>query len=103
MTCFSRLVENRWWIGINKARAQFLSSLGGMPSIPIALETSSDSRAFSTSSWDIEILAIDIGGGGRVSIGGRQYELVVKTEWKNLLKRDALSKSEEANNVLNWT
>ena len=36
----------------NKARAQFLSSLGGMPSIPIALETSSYSRAFSTSSWD---------------------------------------------------
>ena len=74
-----------------------------MPSIPIALETSRDSRAFSTSSWDIEALSMDTGGSGKVSIGGRQYELVVKTEWKNLLKRDALSKSEEANNVLNWT
>ena len=54
--------------------------------IPIALETSNDSRAFSTSSCDIEILAIDIGGGGRVSIGGRQYELVVKTEWKKFVE-----------------
>ena len=86
-----------------RAREQCFSNFGGMPSIPMALEASRDSRAFKTSSWDIETLSIVTGGKGNVSIGGRQYELVVKTEWKNLLKRDALSKSEAAADELNTT
>ena len=54
-----------------KARAQFLSRLEGMPSIPIALETSRDSRAFRTSSWEMEALSTVMTGSGKVSIGGR--------------------------------
>ena len=80
-----------------------ISSFDGIPSTPIDLETSRDSRAFRTSSWDKEILSIVTGGNDKVLVGGRQRELVVKTEWKNLLKRDALSRSEVENDLLNST
>ena len=63
-----------------RARAQLFSSFDGIPSTPMDLETSRDSRASRTSSWDRVILSIATGGGGKVSVGGRQRELVVKTE-----------------------
>ena len=49
----------------------------------------------------MEALSTVVTGSGKVSIGGRLYELVVKTEWKNWLKRDALSKSVVAEDALN--
>ena len=63
-----------------RARAQLFSSFDGIPSTPIDLETSRDSRASRTSSWARVILSIATGGGGKDSVGGRQHELVVKTE-----------------------
>ena len=60
-----------------RARAQLFSSFDATP---IDLETSRNSRASRTSSWARVILSIATGGGGKVLVGGRQHELVVKTE-----------------------
>ena len=68
-----------WNVASYRARAQ---RFDGIPSTPIDLETSiyRDSRASRTSSWDRVILSTATRGGGEVSVGLRQRDLVVKME-----------------------
>ena len=78
------------------ARVQDFKILGPLPSRPIALLWSSEESILKTSSSEI-VSSEQFGSPtGKRSGEGRVNELVVKTEWKYLLKSVALSRLLEA-------
>ena len=91
-----RLREKRWKIGVYKAIAQCLRTLGGILSIPIDLTSSSEPKAEWTSESEKEMLIRDDSGEGNSETEGRMKELWVKIEWKYSMNKQAFSVSEVA-------
>ena len=65
-----------------------------IPSQPLDLVGSSDETASNTSESVKDILHKHEGGMGRILMSGREKELLVKTERKEVVKSSALSVSE---------
>ena len=73
--------------------AQCLSSLGPIPSQPLDFVGSSEDSALKTSESEKDIEYKRDGDSGMESMFGRMNGLLVKTEWKKLLKSSAFSVS----------
>ena len=73
--------------------AQCLSSLGPIPSQPLDFVGSSEDSALKTSESEKDIEHKQDGDSGMESMFGRMNGLLVKTEWKKLLKSSAFSVS----------
>ena len=78
------------------AEAQCFNSLGPIPSQPLDFVGSRDERASSTSEPENLEVQMHDEGRGRVLMFGRGKELLVKTEWKKVLKSSAFPVSEVA-------